>query len=405
MNDLLRAILSKKMLIIMLTGFSSGLPLLLIGSTLQAWMKESGVDLTLIGIFSLVGLPYTLKFLWAPLLDRYVPLHLGRRRSWMLIAQVMLGISIAAIGFSDPLSSPALVALLAFLVAFFSASQDIVLDAYRREFLADEELGLGSSLYINGYRIAMLVAGAGALALSDQVPWKIVYFAMSAFMVVGILTTLFAPEGDSTVAPPRSLREAVVEPFLEYFQRDRALLILVFILLYKLGDTMASAMTTPFILDQGFTKTELAEIGKVFGLASTLLGAFIGGSIIFKIGIARSLWIFGILQAVSTAGFSVLATQGHSIPWLAAVVAFENLSSGMGTSAYAAFMASLTNKQFTATQYALLTSLMGVPRVLASAPTGWLAKSLGWEVFFIACALIAIPGILLLKKVTNVPVK
>ena len=402
MRELFRAILSKKMLIIMLTGFSSGLPLLLIGSTLQAWMKESGVVLTVIGIFSLVGLPYTLKFLWAPILDRYVPLNLGRRRSWILIFQILLGFAIAALGFSNPTSSPAIVALLAVLVAFFSASQDIVLDAYRREFLSDAELGLGSSLYINGYRIAMLVAGAGALALADQVSWQIVYMAMAAFMLVGIVTTLLSPEGDSKVAPPKSLQEAVVEPFLEYFSRDRAVLMLLFILLYKVGDTMATAMTTPFILDLGFTKTEFAEIGKVFGLASTLLGAFIGGSVIFKIGISRSLWIFGILQALSTAGFSILAIKGHSLAWLAAVVAFENLSSGMGTSAYAAFMASLTNKQFTATQYALLTSLMGVPRVIAAAPTGWLAKSLGWEVFFILCALVAIPGILLLKKVTKV---
>lgn len=387
------------MLIILFTGFSSGLPLLLTGSTLQAWMKDAQVDLAVIGMFALVGLPYTLKFLWSPIMDRFAPFTLGRRRSWMLITQIGLALAIATMGLSDPSGSPGMVAFLALLVAFFSASQDIVLDAYRRELLKDEELGLGSSLYINGYRLALLVSGAGALFLADQVPWRVVYFILALVMALSIVVTLLIPEGDTKVAAPRSLREAVIEPFIEYFTRENAIIILLFILLYKIGDTMGSAMTTPFILEQGFTKTEFAAIGKSFGLVATLAGAFVGGAVLFRIGIYRSLWIFGVFQAFSTAAFALLAGAGPNIPLLTFVVAFENLTSGMGTSAYAAYMASITNRQFTATQYALLTSLMGVPRVFAAAPTGFLVKATGWEPFFVICALAAIPGMLLLFKV------
>src|SRR3989344_8640790 len=262
MRELLRAIFSRNMLVVLLTGFASGLPLLLTGSTLQAWMKDESVDLATIGLFSLVGLPYTLKFLWSPLMDRYVPLKLGRRRSWMLITQLGLMAAIALLGLADPAGAPITVALFAVLVTFFGASQDIVLDAYRRELLKDEELGLGSSLYINGYRIAMLVAGAGSLLLADQIPWRAVYFIMAGIMGACVLMTFFAPEPAGKIIPPKTLKEAVVEPFKDYFGRDQALIMLLFILLYKMGDTMASAMTTPFILDMGFSKTEYAAIGK-----------------------------------------------------------------------------------------------------------------------------------------------
>ena len=394
-----RAIFSAKMLIIVLTGFMSGLPLLLTGSTLQAWMKDEQVDLAMIGIFSIVGLPYTLKFLWSPMMDRYVPLGLGRRRSWMLITQAALVGAIAALGLTQPSQAPWTVAAVAVLVTFCSASQDIVLDAYRRELLSDNELGLGSSLYINGYRLAMLVAGAGALLLADQMPWRYVYYTMAAVMALGLVITLCAPEPAGDVRAPASLRQAVIEPFLDYFRREDPWMILAFILLYKIGDTMASAMTTPFILELGFSKTEYATIGKSFGLFATLTGGFVGGAILFRLGIFRSLWIFGVLQAVSTLGFAVLTHTGTSLSALAAVVAFENLTSGMGTSAYAAYMASLTNRRFTATQYALLTSLMGLPRVLASAPTGYMAQAIGWQGFFVLCALVALPGILLLLRV------
>lgn len=386
------------MLVTLLMGFACGLPLLLTITLLQAWMKEEGVDLTVIGLMALVGLPYTLKFLWAPFLDRFTLPFLGRRRGWLLIAQVALLLAIAGLGFTQPRENPWMLAFVAFLVTFFSASQDIVVDAYRREDLPDEELGLGSSLYVNGYRVGMLLASGGGLILADHMPFSMVYLIMAACMLPGILTTIFAHEPELTAGTPKTMKEAVFDPLAEYFSRNGALYILAFILLYKIGDTMASAMTIPFYLDIGFSKTEIGTVVKLFGFWATIAGSLIGGTIMLRLGIKRSLWYFGFLQAVSTAGFAVLARIGHSVPALSAVIAFENLSSGMGTAAYVAFMASITNKRFTATQYALLSSLMGIPRVLASAPTGFLAKNIGWEGFFILCTLIAIPGMLLLLK-------
>jgi PAT family beta-lactamase induction signal transducer AmpG len=299
---------------------------------------------------------------------------------------------------TDPSANPWMVACAAFLVTFFSASQDIVVDAYRREDLSDAELGLGSSLYINGYRVGMLLASGGGLIMADHMPFSIVYLIMAACMLPGILTTLLAPEPELVPGRPSSMRQAVVDPLVEYFSRRGALWILAFILFYKIGDTMASAMTTPFYLDMGFSKSEIGAVVKLFGFWATIAGGLAGGIIMIRMGINRALWIFGFLQAVSTACFVILARAGHSVAVLSGVIAFENLSGGMGTAAYAAFMASITNKRFTATQYALLTSLMGVPRVLASAPTGYLAKGMGWEGFFIACTLIAAPGMLLLLK-------
>jgi len=382
-------------------GFACGLPLLLTITVLQAWMKEQGVDLTVIGMMALVGLPYTLKFLWAPFLDRFTLPFLGRRKGWLLIAQIALLLAIAGLGLTQPGKDPWMVAFVAFLVTFFSASQDIVVDAYRREDLADEELGLGSSFYIYGYRVGMLLASGGGLILADHIPFSLVYVIMAACMLPGILTTFLAREPALVAGTPQTIKEAVFAPLADYFSRNGALYILAFILLYKIGDTMASAMTIPFYLDMGFSKTEIGTVVKLFGFWATIAGSLIGGTIMLRMGVIRSLWYFGFLQAVSTAGFAVLAHIGHSVPVLSAVIAFENLSSGMGTAAYVAFMASITNKRFTATQYALLTSLMGVPRVLAAAPTGFLAKSIGWEAFFIACTLIAIPGMILLLKVAH----
>lgn len=397
-SSLLGIILSRRMLVALLMGFSCGLPLLLTITLLQAWMKEEGVGLTLIGMMALVGIPYTVKFLWAPFLDRFTLPFLGRRRGWLLVAQVALIFSISGLGFTDPGKNPWMVAFAAFLVTFFSASQDIVVDAYRREDLTDEELGLGSSLYVNGYRVGMLLASGGGLILADHLPFSAVYLIMAACMLPGVITTLLAREPEVTLGTPRTMREAVFDPLLEYFNRQGALWILAFILLYKIGDTMASSMTLPFYLDIGFTKTEIGAVVKLFGFWATVAGSLIGGVIMIRLGISRSLWVFGFLQAISTACFAVLARIGHSVPALSGVIAFENLSGGMGTAAYVAFMASITNRKFTATQYALLTSLMGVPRVLASAPTGFLAKNLGWEGFFIVCTLVAIPGMLLLLK-------
>jgi len=396
---MLKAIFSGRMLRTLLMGFSCGLPLLLTISVLQAWMKEEGVDLTVIGLMALVGLPYTVKFLWAPFLDRFTLPFLGRRRGWMLVSQIMLVLVICWLGLTSPTKNPWIVAFVAFLVTFFSASQDIIVDAYRREDLPDEELGLGSSLYINGYRLGMLLASGGGLIMADHMSFSSVYMIMGACMLPGIITTILSPEPETPSGTPKTIQEAVLLPLKEYFSRNGAWWILAFIFLYKIGDTMASAMTTPFYLDIGFSKTEIGAVVKLFGFWATIVGSLVGGITMLRLGINRSLWIFGILQAVSTAGFAVLATIGHSIVALSGVIAFENLSAGMGTAAYVAFMASVTNKKFTATQYALLSSLMGIPRVLASAPTGYFAKHMGWVSFFVMCTLIAIPGMLLLLRV------
>ena len=393
-----KVIFSGRMLVAFLMGFSCGLPLLLTISVLQAWMKEEGVDLAVIGMMALVGMPYTLKFLWAPLFDRFTLPFLGRRRGWLLLIQIALIMAVAILGLTNPGKSPWMVAFAAFWVTFFSASQDIIVDAYRREDLSDEELGLGSSLYVNGYRVGMLLASGGGLIMADYIAFGHVYLIMALCLLPGVITTLLAKEPELPQGVPQTLKKAVLDPLREYFSRKDALWILAFILFYKIGDTMASNMTTPFYLDIGFTKTQIGTVVKLFGFWATIAGGLLGGLAMIKLGIHRSLWVFGILQAVSTAGFAVLARIGNEVWALTGVIAFENLSSGLGTTAFVAFMASITDKKFTATQYALLSSLMGVPRVIASAPTGFLAKIMGWESFFILCTLIAIPGMLILIK-------
>lgn len=399
MNETVKKIFSTRMLAMLLVGYSAGLPLLLIGSTLQAWMSDEGVDLTAIGLVSLLGLPYVFKFLWAPLLDRFKLPFFSRRKGWMLCFQLFLVLAIFGLSQTNPKTDLNLACFWAFMIAFFSASQDIVLDAYRREILPDEELGLGSSLYVTGYRLAMLVSGALALYLADSIPWKNVYQWLALFMVPSIVFTIFSPKENVHIPIPSNLREAVIGPLKDFFSRRGAWIMLLFIMLYKVGDNMASNMTTPFILDIGYSKTDIATVAKTFGMIATILGGIVGGMMMLKINIKVALVFFGIFQAISTLGFSVLPHFEVSFFALAAVIALENLASGMGTSAYSAYMASLTNKQFTATQYALLSALMGVPRVILSSPTGWMAKSLGWETFFTACTLAALPGLLLLVPV------
>ena len=396
---MIRSIFSGKMLALLALGFSSGLPLLLIGQTLKLWMAELGIDLTIIGFFTLVGLPYALKFLWSPIMDRFVPPFLGRRRGWILIFQLALVLAISGLALGDPLRAPWTVAFLAFVVAFFSASQDIAIDAYRRDLLPDAELGLGSGVAVAGYRVGMFVTGGLAIILADHIPWKAVYFAMAGTMGICVLATLLAPNPENEAIPPKSLREAVVEPFSDYFKRRSAILILAFILLYKIGDSMASDMLYPFYYAIGFTKSQIGTVAKSLGIGATIAGGLAGGVIMLRLGINRSLWIFGVLQAVSTLFFSLLAQIGSNILALSGVIFFEAFTSGMGTSAFVAFMASLCNRKFTATQYALLTSFMGIPRVFMGATTGYLAKHLGWESFFVLCTLLAVPGMLLLFRV------
>lgn len=394
----LKFIFSARMLTAGIMGFYAGLPLLLIGSVLQAWMHDSGIDLTTIGLFALVGLPYTLKFVWAPLLDRYTINRLGRRRSWLVLAQSCLVASLVLLANTNPGLNSLAVACCALIIAFFSATQDAVIDAYRRESLADSEQGLASSFYVNGYRLGMLLASGGGLIIADHTGFASMYLLMAGIMATAIFITVIAPEPAPHSDTPKTIYEAVIHPFTEFIQRRHAVLILLFIILYKAGDTMASHMTMPFYLETGFSNTEIAAIVKLFGFWATIAGGLIGGILILRIGIYTALWLFGILQAISTAGFVILVHFGHSMSALATVISFENISGGMGTAAFIAYMASQTDRRFSATQYALLSSLMGIPRVFIAVPTGWIAETVGWQQFFIICSLVAIPGLLLLLR-------
>ncbi len=398
MRDWLKVYGNRRVLSLLGLGFSSGLPLALIGTTLQAWMTSENVDLRVIGIFSLVGLPYTLKVLWAPIMDRFTPPWLGRRRGWITVTQILLAMAILAMGLSSPGTMPWVVASLALLIAFCSASQDIVVDAYRADVLHEQELGAGAATTVVGYRLALIVSGAFALILSDYIPWRMVYFIMAALMLANTLFTFLAPEPSERVIPPKTLKDAVWEPLTSYFRRSGAVEMLIFIMVYKLSDAIAGAMTTPFLLDLGFSRTDVGTVNKAFGLLSTILGTLAGGSVIAKIGINRSLWIFAFLQAFPHLAFTVLALIGKNYAAMVAAIGLENLCGGMGTAAFVAFMMRLCDKRFTATQYALLTSFMAVTRVLAGVPTGFMVNSIGWPMFFAVSMLGALPGILLLPR-------
>ena len=398
--------LEKKMLITLGMGFVSGVPLLLTITLLQAWLTDEGVSKSTIGLFALVGVPYSLKFLWAPIFDRYVISKLGRRRGWILITQVLLIFSIIGLGMTNPAMNAANVALLAIFVTFFSASQDIVIDAYRRESLSDNEQVLGASSYVLGYRIGMLSAGAGGLILADLMSYQFVYLIMALVMIGGVLITLIADE-PVNFSEPSTFLDAVRNPFVEFFKRygdsinnniSIPILILLFILLYKVGDTMAHSLSTNFYLEMGYTKTEIGTVVKVFGLIATLVGAFIGGLLSIKIGLYKSLVSFGIFQAIATLGFAILAVSTKSLMLLASVITLENLAAGMGYTAYLAFIANMTNKQFTATQFALMTAIMSLPRTLFSGSSGFLVEILGWEYYFIFCSLIAFPALIILRN-------
>ncbi len=439
----------KKIFITLSMGFVSGIPLLLTITLLQAWLTDEGISKSTIGLFALVGLPYSLKFLWAPIFDGVTLSTFGRRRSWMLITQILLIITIIGLGMMDPAMNATNVAILAVLVAFSSASQDIVIDAYRRESLSDEEQTLGASAYVLGYRIGALAAGAGGLILADYMSYQMVYTFMSLVMLYGVVITIIADEPRSNYRPSNFI-ETVIKPFIEFFDRytsihniaaDRLkhvrngiaitlnpnstfigktdqgykrskitrrnilknvfltpILILLFILLYKIGDTMAHSLSTNFYLDIGFSKTEIGTIVKFFGLFATLVGAFAGGLIALKIGLYQSLIVFGVFQAIATLGFTLLAIVGDNIYLLMAVITLENLAAGMGYTAYLAFIANMTNKQFTATQFALMTALMSLPRTLFSGFSGYLVEFFDWELYFIFCSLIAIPALIILRK-------
>ena len=396
------AILNRRMLICIFTGFSSGLPLYILISLLPAWLRSEQVDLKAIGLFALIQLPFTWKFIWSPLMDRFAWPLLGRRRGWILLTQVALLLSLPLFGWFSPALDIWTIAYLAAAVAFFSASQDIVLDAFRREILADVELGLGNAVHVNAYRIAGLVPGSLSLILADHLPWSSVFLITALFMLPGICMTLLVAEPQRVKAAPRTLREAVVEPFHEFITRAgwrQALLILAFIFFYKLGDSMATALATPFYLDMGFTKTEIGLVAKHAGLWPAIIGGLLGGVWMIRLGINRALWLFGVVQAVAILGFALLASNGHSLALLAGVIGFEALGVGLGTTAFVAFIARATHPLYTATQFALFTSLAAVPRTLVNSATGFLVEQLGWVNFFLLCTALALPGMILLAKV------
>jgi len=401
--DWRKAILNRRMLICVFTGFASGLPLYLLINLLPAWLRSSGVDLTSIGLFALIQLPYTWKFLWSPLVDRYTPAKLGRRRGWMLATQALLIVSIPLLGLLAPSDDLAAIAALAALVALFSATQDIALDAYRREILPDAELGLGNAIHVNAYRVSSLVPGALALVLADHLPWSAVFFVTALFMLPGVALTLVVAEPAFDRGAPRTLAEAVLLPFREFIGRhglSAAALVLAFIFFYKLGDSMATALATPFYLDMGYSKSEIGLIAKNAGLWASVAGGLIGGVWMMKLGLDRALWIFGFAQMATILGFAVLARASAPDPvLLGAVIALEALGSGLGTTAFVAYIARTTDPRYTATQFALFTSLAVVPRTLVSASTGWIVARTGWYVFFLICAALALPGMALLLRV------
>jgi len=400
--------MSKRMLICVLTGFSSGLPLYLLLNLLPAWLKTEGLSLKAIGAFALIQFPYTWKFLWSPLLDRYALPWLGRRRGWMFATQFALLAAIAWLGRLSPGEQIGLVVGLSAGVAFLSATQDIVLDAYRRELLPDIELGLGNAIHVNAYKIAGLVPGSLSLILADHLPWSQVFMITALFMAPGMVMTLLVSEPKLGAVAPRSLRAAVVEPFREFFGRhglNAALLILAFIFLYKLGDSLCTALATPFYLDMGFSMTDVGVVAKNAGLWPSVIGGLLGGLWMIRLGINRALWLFGAVQMSAILGFALLASLGPAdsdaqrLLVLAFVIGTEALGVGLGTTAFVAFMARTTHPAYTATQLALFTSLMAVPRTFINASAGWLVEQMGWLTFFLMCFGLAIPGMLLLLKV------
>lgn len=397
---------SKKMLIVFFLGFSSGLPLLLTSGTLKVWMARENVDISTIGYFSWVGMAYSLKFLWAPLVDRFAFFGFGRRKSWILLMQICLMISLALLGSFNPLESIKTMALVCVLIAFFSATQDIAIDAFRREFLEENELGMGSSVNQYGYRIAMLLSGGIGVGWvgSDffNLTWHQLYYVLSAFMLIGMMTTLVAPEPEVPAGgQPKTIKAAVIEPLKDLFSREKAIMLFLFVMLYKFGDAMSGAMLGPFYVQMGYSNQDIALIAKTFGLISSLFGLFIGGMCIYAIGTKKSLWIFGVMQALSTASFALITITGPEQWALAVTIFFEDVSSGMGSAAFVTFLATLTNKKYTATQYAILASVATVGRNFFSGFSGDIVKVLGWAPFFLSCAALAIPGMIMLYFVSR----
>lgn len=400
-----------RMLAVLFMGFSSGLPLALTVSTLTFWLAQSGVTRKDIGLFALVGISYNLKFLWSPLIDR-LPLpvltaRLGRRRGWALVTQVALVFAILALGMSDPSVNAGKTALFAVIVAFLSASQDIVIDAFRIELLTEEEQGAGAAATQLGYRLGMIASSAGALYASAYGGWHFAYSLMAVLMGVGIVTVLLTPEPDApkTTLPVGGnaagrvldwLKTAVVAPFGDFMRRRGWIAMLLFIVLYKFGDALAGAMASPLYVSLGFTAGEVAAISKVFGVIASLVGLAMGGAVVARWGLFPSLLICGVLQNMSTLMYAVLAHSGHDTGMLALSILLENITGGLGSAAFVAYMSELCSREFTATQYALLSSLAAIGRTTLASSGGWLSERLGWEPFFVLATFAGVPSLLLL---------
>ncbi|WP_339723102.1 AmpG family muropeptide MFS transporter [uncultured Paraglaciecola sp.] len=396
------AILNKRMLICITTGFSSGLPLYLLIQFVPAWLRSAEVDLSTIGLINLVLFPYTWKFLWSPVMDRFVLPFFGRRRGWMFVTQIMLIALMSALSLFDPATELSHIILIVSAISFFSASQDIVIDAYRREILPDDELGAGNAFYAQAYRLSSFVPGSLAMILAGFFPWSVAHLSIAVFMLVGLITTLMIKESSKPGDEPQTMRIAVIEPFKEFFQRDgwqQAVWMLLFLILYKLGDSMATALETPFFMDMGFSTVEIGSIAKISKTIGATVGTVLGGLAMVKLGINRSLWIFGVFQLVSILGYVLLSVVGYNHFVLAIASGFEYLGVGLGSVALIAYMAKSTNKNFTATQFALFSSIAVIPRTFVSAATGFIIESVGYTQFFIICFVCALPGMLMLLKI------
>ena len=390
-------LLNPRVVTVLFLGFSSGLPLALSGGTLQAWLTVEDVDIKTIGLFSLVGLPYTLKFLWSPLMDRFIVPIFGRRRGWIALSQLALIGLILGMSVTSPQNGLWFLALLAFCLTFVSASQDVAIDAYRTEVLRERERGMGAAVSVTGYRVAMLVSGALALILSEYLGWRATYMLMALIMSIGVVAVWLGPEPEDPGTPPASMKDAVEGPFKEFFSRTGVWSLLTLIVLYKLGDAFAGSLSTTFLIrGVNFSVGEVGAINKGMGLASTIIGALFGGVLMARLRLFKALLIFGILQAVSNLSFMILALVGKSYPLMIFTIAFENLAGGMGTAAFVAFLMILCNHSYTATQFALLSALASLGRVFVGPLSGVLVDGMGWTVFFFTTFLFALPGLVLL---------
>ena len=392
-------VFNRRMSVMFLLAFSSGLPLALSTSTLQAWMASVDIDIITIGLFTLAQIPYVLKFLWAPLMDRYSLTGFDRRRSWIFFSQCLLMAAIILMAFSDPVESIRMMGILALSIAFLSASQDIAFDAYRADLLTEKERGMGAGISVTAYRIALIVSGAGVLIMADHIGWQAAFLIISMLFLFGMAGVFLGPDVGRDVKPPTTLDEAVIQPFVEFLQRDSALLFLLLIVLYKLGDAFAGALTTVFLISGlGFSVTDVGVINKFIGLIMTILGALLGGMLMFRIGLFYALLWFGILQAITNLGFMLLAWYGKSYTGAVIVIGMENFAGGMGTAAFVALLMALCNHRYTATQFALLSALASIGRVFVGPPSGQLVEWLGWTEFYFITFLAALPGLFLLYK-------